>query len=232
MTLSFLPRLLLGASLLGASGLALSAGGAKAMLVCNFDNPLTACPVNSTATVGDKTLKTLSGPDKGTGKVDFNSYLVGATNNWQVDVAFNPSPLIGPVANAMFDSNIKINSPGRHFGTAALSWSGTAAGPDDPAPSVTKSIYSAPGWNSNDLITTISSNGGDYRFTKPYNELWVRDVYNVPAGAQLNSFQNTYSQVPAPLPLLGAGAVFGSCRRLRRLSDRLPRRTAAGSPLV
>jgi hypothetical protein len=48
----------------------------------------------------------------------------------------------------------------------------------------------------------------------------------------LDFIRNDFIQVPGPLPLLGAGAVFGACRRLRRLSDRLPRRSAAGSPLA
>jgi hypothetical protein len=228
MRASFLPRLLLGTSLLTAGGIALSAGGAKAMLVCNFDNPLTSCPTNSTATVGDKTLTTISGPDQGKGKVDFDSYMVGSTKYWQVDTDFNDAPLLGQ-ANGTFDSKIKIDAPGLYFRTAALSWSGV---PGVDAPTVTKAIYSAPGWNPTDLITTLASNGGTYTFTGQYNELWVRDNYNVPVGAQLDNFQNTYSQVPAPLPLLGAGAVVGSCRRLRRLSDRLSRRKAAGFPLA
>jgi hypothetical protein len=38
----------------------------------------------------------------------------------------------------------------------------------------------------------------------------------------IDSINNTYMQkVPAPLPILGAGAAFGSIRKLRKFSSRL-----------
>jgi len=37
----------------------------------------------------------------------------------------------------------------------------------------------------------------------------------------IDSINNTYMQVPAPLPLLGVGAAFGSIRKLRKFSTRL-----------
>jgi hypothetical protein len=38
----------------------------------------------------------------------------------------------------------------------------------------------------------------------------------------IDSINNTYmQQVPAPLPLLGVGAAFGSIRKLRKFSSRL-----------
>ena len=47
--------------------------------------------------------------------------------------------------------------------------------------------------------------------------LKVQNLWDVPAGAVLNSFQHTYTQtpVPGPLPLLGAGMGFAFSRRLR-----------------
>ena len=47
--------------------------------------------------------------------------------------------------------------------------------------------------------------------------LTVQNLWDVPAGAVLNSFQNTHTQtpVPGPLPLLGAGMGFAFSRRLR-----------------
>jgi hypothetical protein len=38
----------------------------------------------------------------------------------------------------------------------------------------------------------------------------------------IDSINNSYTQeVPAPLPILGAGAAFGSIRKLRKFSSRL-----------
>jgi len=42
-----------------------------------------------------------------------------------------------------------------------------------------------------------------------------------PATGTIMSISNTYQQVPAPLPILGAGAAFGSIRKLRKFSSRL-----------
>jgi hypothetical protein len=46
---------------------------------------------------------------------------------------------------------------------------------------------------------------------------WILD----PATGTIMSISNTYQQVPAPLPILGAGAAFGSIRKLRKFSSRL-----------
>jgi len=48
---------------------------------------------------------------------------------------------------------------------------------------------------------------------------WVAD----PATGTIMAISNTFQQqeVPAPLPILGAGAAFGSIRKLRKFSSRL-----------
>jgi hypothetical protein len=46
---------------------------------------------------------------------------------------------------------------------------------------------------------------------------WALD----PATGTISSISNSYTQVPAPLPLLGVGAAFGSIRKLRKFSTRL-----------
>ena len=49
----------------------------------------------------------------------------------------------------------------------------------------------------------------------------VTDTYSVSAAGSLDSFDNTFTQTPAPLPILGVGAAFGSIRKLRKFSSRL-----------
>jgi hypothetical protein len=66
----------------------------------------------------------------------------------------------------------------------------------------------------------------------PVSQIWVRDKWfgsDVnPGGAtsptsSVDNFANDFSQtdVPAPLPLLGVGAAFGSIRKLRKFSSQL-----------
>ena len=50
--------------------------------------------------------------------------------------------------------------------------------------------------------------------------LYVKDVWNGP-GAIDNLSNEFNQQVPAPLPLLGVGAAFGSIRKLRKFSSQL-----------
>jgi hypothetical protein len=50
----------------------------------------------------------------------------------------------------------------------------------------------------------------------------VKDTWE--NGQGVDNFANDFSQaqeVPAPLPILGAGAAFGSIRKLRKFSARL-----------
>jgi hypothetical protein len=51
----------------------------------------------------------------------------------------------------------------------------------------------------------------------------VTDSWNIEPTSDggIVSITNTYTQVPAPLPLLGVGAAFGSIRKLRKFSSQL-----------
>jgi hypothetical protein len=51
----------------------------------------------------------------------------------------------------------------------------------------------------------------------------VRDSWNIPtgSGATINTIDNDFTQTPAPLPILGVGAAFGSIRKLRKFSSQL-----------
>ena len=51
----------------------------------------------------------------------------------------------------------------------------------------------------------------------------VTDSWNIEptSNGGIVSITNTYTQVPAPLPLLGVGAAFGSIRKLRKFSSQL-----------
>lgn len=229
MTPSFVPRLLLGASLLGTSGLALSAGGSQAMTLCGFGNSLSpACAPGVTATLGDKriTIVEFYAPTSTlvSGNVEFFNPPAASANH-AVNISFS--------GDAEFTGHLsyklEVLDPSKTFSEAKLSWV------DLGTPSIIgKSIYANE--FSSELLGSTAANNGIIGLAGRQT-IWVYDSYLSYGG--LNSLRNEFSQqgvppvpapVPAPLPLLGASAVFGACRRLRRLSDRLPRRSAVGSP--
>jgi hypothetical protein len=151
---------------------------------------------------------------------------------WELDLDFSidrSAPSSG-VLSGTLDYKIEITDPDWTFKTAALS---TLLTPVQPFPlgdfEVTKSIYSDAAF-SNLLLTltndevpspsgTLVANGSILGQTTIY----VRDTWSIPAGSNviIDGIQNSYTQVPAPLPLLGAGAAFGSIRKLRKFSSQL-----------
>jgi len=70
----------------------------------------------------------------------------------------------------------------------------------------------------------ISIDGGDMGpVPLSGTSIKVTDSWEITPGmGVIDSINNTYTQdVPAPLPILGAGAAFGSIRKLRKFSSRL-----------
>ena len=213
MSLTSQSRLFLGLTLLGAS-LALPAGEAKAApvvwcgtLPCKTDpsNPV------DTATVGDKVFTAILGPTLGSGTVDVD---VTPTPDhpsgiYQVDIDFDP--LLINSSTLPVDGTFKyqvdiVNSP-LTFSTASLLWAGQNS-------SVTKKIYSDDTFKT--LIQTLSINGEEKFIPGALKAIWVEDTYTVQPNGYLDNVVNTYTQVPGPLPLVGAGAAFTFSRRLRR----------------
>jgi len=94
-----------------------------------------------------------------------------------------------------------------------------------PVGTVTKDIYSSAAlYNSGNGgvgdLCSLTSNGPIQECNySPVPQVWVRDMW---AGSStVDNFANHFSQVPAPLPLLGVGAAFGSIRKLRKFSSQL-----------
>jgi hypothetical protein len=122
---------------------------------------------------------------------------------------FNPDRN-GPYAGE-FDYQIFATDPHFQFATAELDSIVTG----EPEGSlITKSILGFA-----DIVSTDGSNERPVAVSG--SVLTVRNLWDIPAGAVLDSFKDTYTQkpsskVPGPLPLLGAGAAFGFSRRIRR----------------
>ena len=229
MKTTLLPRLLAGVALAGAAALPLTAGSAQAVTqICAFDNysnPAVNCTnPNPLAKVGDKTVEVLTGPTAGKGVVDLE-HIVLPPAGWLgdkfiVDIDYDPALGTAGAAdvNSTFDYKIAIDptmAPGFYFQDATLSYNnfGTAS-------SVTKEVYSSGSYAPGTLLAQLI---GPSTALLPagFTELWIRDIMTVPVGSQLDNVTNIFTQapqVPAPLPLLGAGTAFGFSRRLRRRS--------------
>jgi hypothetical protein len=69
----------------------------------------------------------------------------------------------------------------------------------------------------------LTTNVTDTDYVPPIftNILYVKDTWTTQSGNMVDNVANEFSQVPAPLPLLGAGAAFGSIRKLRKFSSQL-----------
>ena len=154
--------------------------------------------------------------------------------SWELNIDFSTN--LSAISSGLLDYKLDITDPDPNvvFDLAALS---TLLSPVQPLPlgdfEVTKSIYSDPGFSNlllkltNDEVPppagTLVANG--YIGGKT---IYVRDTWDIPAGSNItmDAIQNNYTQrdhteVPAPLPLLGVGAAFGSIRKLRKFSSQL-----------
>jgi hypothetical protein len=168
------------------------------------------------------------------------SYVPGDTHRWHVDLNFNPDDtdggslayLIEIVPQFIYDRPIDPNFPvsvgacalypgcGDRFGGVRLS-SGAA---------VTKVYgtgYDATALDPRDGSTGLVTGIIDILNTPPSPDfgpggpraLYVKDYWA--AGQPVDNLENAFNQVPAPLPLLGVGAAFGSIRKLRKFSSQL-----------
>jgi len=159
------------------------------------------------------------------------SLMPGDSYPWHVDLDFNPDDLDGgslaykiaivtPVNNDLCISSTPNVICGPIFdgvrlasGAAVTKVYGTgynpsAIDPKDGSTGVVTGII--------DILNTPIS--PDYGPGGP-SVLYVKDYW---AGAQVvDNLENAYKQVPAPLPILGAGVALGSIRKLRKFSSRL-----------
>ena len=140
---------------------------------------------------------------------------------WELDLDFSSdrSASLSPTGN--LDYKIKITDPAYFFNTASLSTLLPTAGDY----TVTKKFYTDDTFSSEITAWALSNPTPANPDTKIIGsqEIFVRDFWNIPVGstAIIDDIQNNYTQTPAPLPLLGVGAVFGSIRKLRKFSSQL-----------
>jgi len=140
---------------------------------------------------------------------------------WELDLDFSTdrSELFNRTGH--LDYKIKITDPLYVFETASLSTLLTTAGDY----SVNKKFYTDDTFTTEISTWALSNPTPANPDTKIIGsqEIFVRDSWDIPIGssAKIDDIQNNYTQVPAPLPLLGVGAAFGSIRKLRKFSSQL-----------
>jgi len=232
-----IPSLLLGATVLGAAGLGLSAGQANANTIvrtCWFGTQIigvSECGANS-YTLGDKQITYLQNPSTAdAGEIEFiwddngtstpYPYPQFLDDIWTVDTDFTPNVTGGSPGGTIGTLKYKLSivdlpSQGPNpnvFDKVNLNWAAVLG----PNVKVTKQVFSDDAFTKNILTLTGNGSIGNISASNLKN-IWILDTYNVPAGEGLDNFNNAFTQVPGPLPLLGAGTAFGFSRRLRRRS--------------
>lgn len=222
-----LPSVALAATALVGGASVLSGGQAKAFN-CTFNN--TTAPTSGSCTnytdwidsnpvASDKQIKFVKLPDAGGGNIEFKwiNFPPGMNDEWHVDVDFDPDllplPADGP---SMFDYLIRIK-PGFHNVFKDVSLGAVLTGDSW----VTKEVWATDGNGNkfgNDplaILDTRDANPDSYTFLSGYKELYISDLAT-PVNGAVDAYQNSFRQVPGPLPLVGAGAAFGFTRKLRR----------------
>ena len=224
-----LSKTLLTAGLLGGAAVAtLGAGSALAAQEtesCSFGGSI-AHPLCSSITwstgweLGDKKLTNLTyfpligpadAPPTGTFSFiydDFGALGLSPEDMYTTLVTFDPT--IPEPSTGSYSYDLAITAPGWTFGSVELDTDHTGTGQV-----VTKKITGIP-----DLVSINGMPVGPVPLSGTsisVTDSWALD----PATGTISSISNSFTQVPAPLPLLGVGAAFGSIRKLRKFSARL-----------
>ena len=138
---------------------------------------------------------------------------------WELDLDFSDDRIAGD--SGSLDYKIEITDPAYVFQTASLSTLLSTAGDY----TVNKKFYTDASYTTEISAWALSNPtpGNPDTTAISGQKIFVRDSWNIPSGstATIDDIQNNYTQVPAPLPLLGVGAAFGSIRKLRKFSSQL-----------
>jgi hypothetical protein len=231
-----LSKALLTAGLLGGAAVAtLGAGSAQAAggrFDCAFgDTSMSGFGLCSDVTwstgwtLADKQLTNLTfeppipvgGPPSGVFSFiwdDFGAAGLSVEDMWTTVATFNPS--LPPPDAGSYSYDLAIIEPyksqGWTFANVELDVDHSGIGQE-----VTKTIT-----GSTNLILKSIDGMPDGPEALSGTSINVKDEWILdPATGTVMSISNTYQQVPAPLPILGAGAAFGSIRKLRKFSSRL-----------
>lgn len=228
-----------------AAGAILSGGEAKA-LQCNFvqgttgDQTFTDCSYgvyyDTNPAPSDKQIKFIKGPTTNnvitpplTGTVDWYVQQGPKGPVWQVDVDWGPNIDFnaGQPGQSIFEYIVKITDPHYYFDKVSLD---STFGFSPNNASVKKEIYTVVDHGPGTLKATLDCIAGNICPVEVdisdhhLQALFIRDTAATD-GQLIDNYQNSFTQktkkVPAPLPILGAAAAFGSVRKARKFSAHL-----------
>ena len=241
-----LSKTLLTAGLLGGAALStLGAGSAKAAWAPSVDGITTTCtfgagpnqcktlteePLTATSPIiVDKILTFLDISAPGLGATDtftFEYRISDSDYPWHVDLDLNSAAGISTPGSLAYKIDI-VGCPTAPL--CALPYQGPIFGgvqllsAREPGTTVSK-IYGT-GWDGTNITGVIdtlnlTSNAADSGLAFG-STIYVQDIWTAAPGVTIDNINNNFKQVPAPLPLLGVAAAFGSIRKLRKFSSQL-----------
>ena len=190
--------------------------------VCSFGESTAAQACYTSPTdffsvqLGDKFFQVLSGPTTGNGVVDWTvGPGAGGQDVWRVDIRWDdPLGLLGPAAGN-FSYSVDITDPTKQFASIDMD-AIVDQGTQGSVTTIEKTVFDASGAQ----IASLTSINGSGVSPAPIfgNRIVVNDAWSVGEGQELESVDNfiRQSDVPGPLPLMGAVSALGFCRRLRR----------------
>jgi hypothetical protein len=215
-----LPLMVSGAALTAGAGSLLMAGSAQAAwnpvtggYSCTFSNGV-GCTVNQKtpgAVGGDKFLTLLNWSSISNGSdLEFSYQSTDSTTPWHADLDFNPDDSDGGFLSYKIEATdgvfTRVNlisardlpsGVTKTYGTRLLTDGFTV----DPS-SVIDTL---------NISSNVSDSGSAYG-----SVLYVNDSWTGPGAIDNISNEYAQSQVPGPVPVLGAAAAFGFSRRLRQ----------------
>jgi hypothetical protein len=184
-------------------------GGA---VLCEIGDPTLTPPADgATGIVVDKKLTLLDWDSIADGSTLEFKYQTPDPHPWHVDLDLDDNDTNGGFL--MYTVEITDPDPDQVFVSAFLGGLLQSNNPD-----VNKQIFSDSTFTTKICDITIGPFASQTCDISG-KQIWVKDTWQ--AGAGVDSIANDYQQVPAPLPLLGAGAAFGSIRKLRKFSSQL-----------
>ncbi len=215
-------RSLTGAALLLSTATLINAGESKANEVECFLSTISTC----SALIGDKSFSGFSLTGF-TARANDKVVISEDSGIWTVQTLFSPATSGTTTVNGTLKYNIGIVGTPFTFKTARVNVNGI--NPIAGNPKVTSTITgdgngptgigtpNLPPRPQNTFMTDTFT-GSDYKaFANNVKNITVSQNFTAgPNGRRLSAFTTEFTQeVPAPLPLLGAGAAFGFSRRLR-----------------
>ena len=125
----------------------------------------------------------------------------------QIDTDFNPAPLTGAARTSTY--TVDALTAGKPFDQVDLSWVEVPGGN-----AAVSAKYDWVDILGNPKTVTLTQSGSVFELVDRPTKITVTNTYTPNSGA-IDNVENTFRNVPGPLPILGAGAAFGFSRKLR-----------------